>query len=61
MASNIQLDIKIDKLTRSIENLVTGDSFETEILLVSTLDLKQLKKTDWLFDWNSEAKSKDNS
>lgn len=61
MTSNIQLDIKIDKLTRSIENLVTGDSFKTEILLVSTLDLKQLKKTDWLFDWNSEAKSKDNS
>ncbi|MDP9230794.1 MAG: hypothetical protein M3O67_09010 [Bacteroidota bacterium] len=59
MASNNQVDIEIDKLTRSIENTITGDSFKTEILLLSTKDLKQLKKTDWLFDWKAEAKNKD--
>ena len=59
MASKYQVDIEIDKLTRSIENLITGDSFKTEILLLSGNDLKQLKKTDWLFDWKSEARNKD--
>ncbi len=27
MASNRQIDIEIDKLTRSVENAITGDSF----------------------------------
>jgi hypothetical protein len=26
------LDFEVDKLTRSIENVITGDSFSTEIL-----------------------------
>ncbi len=59
MASNKQVDIEIDKLTRSIENSITSDSFKTEILPLSSKDLKQLRKTDWLFDWNSEAENKD--
>ena len=58
MTSSKQIDIEIDKLTRSIENVITGDSFKTEVLLLSSKDLKQLKKTDWLFDWKSEAKNK---
>ncbi|MEP7143230.1 MAG: hypothetical protein ABI707_10190 [Ferruginibacter sp.] len=44
MTSNRQIDIEIDKLTRSIENTITGDSFRTDILPVSAKDLKQLKK-----------------
>jgi hypothetical protein len=59
MTLNRQIDIKIDKLTRSIENVITGDTFKTEVLLLSSKDLKQLKKTDWLFDWKTEVKTRD--
>jgi hypothetical protein len=58
MAINKQLDIIIDKLTRSIENAISGDSFKTEVLIVTSKDAKAIKKNDWLFDWKSEAKNK---
>jgi len=58
MTAKRQIDIEIDKLTRSIENAITGDSFRTEILPISTKDLKQLKKAEWLFNWTAEAKDK---
>jgi hypothetical protein len=35
------LDFIIDKLTNSIENVVTGDSFATDISLLSKTDLKR--------------------
>ena len=54
-------DIEIDKLTRSIENAITGDSFKTEVLELTPKDIKSLKKADWLFDWKAEAKQKDKS
>lgn len=51
------LDFFIDKLTNSIENIVTGESFQTEISLVSISDLKKInKKNNWLFDWKLEHK-----
>lgn len=51
------LDFEIDKLTHSIENVVTGDSFSTEISLVSVQDLKSVtKKNKWMFDWKFEFK-----
>ena len=56
MAINKQVDIIIDKLTRSIENAVSGDIFKTEILIMTEKDLKAIKKSDWLFDWKTEAK-----
>lgn len=40
----IGLDFQIDKLTRSIENVVTGDSFPTDITRISTKDLKLLQR-----------------
>jgi len=52
-------DIEIDKLTRSIENAVSGDIFRTEILELTSADIRKLKKTDWLFDWKTEAKQAD--
>ena len=52
-------DIEIDKLTRSIENAVSGDSFKTIIHELSAKDIKALKKSDWLFDWKDETKRKD--
>ena len=53
----IALDFIIDKLTNSIDNVVTGDSFSTEITLASGSDLKSvIKKNGWLFDWKHELK-----
>jgi hypothetical protein len=36
-----RLDFVIDKLTNSIENTVSGDSFQTEVSNFTTRDLKQ--------------------
>lgn len=53
----IELDFEVDKLTNSIENVVTGDSFATEISIVSFNDIKSLtKKHKWQFDWKLEYK-----
>jgi hypothetical protein len=53
----IGLNFIIDKLTNSIENVVTGDSFATDISLLKSSDLKNItKKNDWLFDWRYEFK-----
>lgn len=49
-------DIEIDKLTRSIENAISGNSFKTEVIELSLSDVKRLKKDDWLFDWKKEDK-----
>ena len=49
------LDFLIDKLTNSIENVITGDSFQTEISVVSLKELKLItKKSGWLFNWKDE-------
>ena len=58
MAINKQVDIIIDKLTRSIENAISGDSFKTEVLIITSKDIKAIKKRDWLFNWKSEAKNR---
>ena len=47
--------IEIDKITNSIENVITGDSFPTEILPLSKPDLVHLtKKNGWKFNWKKE-------
>lgn len=51
------LDFIVDKLTNSIENVVTGDSFATDISIVTLADLKNItKKNNWQFDWKFEFK-----
>lgn len=53
----IGLNFKVDKLTNSIENVLTGDSFSTLVSLLSTADLKTItKKSGWQFDWKHELK-----
>jgi len=48
-------DFRVDKLTDSILNTVSGDRFETEVHRLSKLDLTQvLKKYGWNFDWKKE-------
>jgi hypothetical protein len=56
MPSKSYLNIEIDKLTRSIENSISGDSFKTQVLNVTAKDIKVLNKKDWLFNWDSEFK-----
>ncbi|WP_300978003.1 hypothetical protein [Flavobacterium sp.] len=54
----IGLDFVVDKLTNSIENVITGDSFQTEISILQNSDLKSLtKKKGWLFNWSEEFKN----
>ena len=54
------LDFQIDKLTNSIENVVTKDSFKTEVLPVTKSELKNIsKKNGWKFDWNNEFRVQD--
>ena len=56
--AEIGLDFVIDKLTSSIENVITGDRFQTEISILQNSDLKSLtKKNGWLFNWSEEFKN----
>lgn len=44
---------QIDKLTRSIENAITGERFLTDVLPVSS---SEIKASDWVFNWKAETK-----
>jgi hypothetical protein len=49
------LDFEVDKLTNSIENVKSGDSFATEITLLSKQEIKNIsKKNGWRFLWSKE-------
>jgi hypothetical protein len=51
------LDFVVDKLTNSIENTITGDSFQTDVIVIVSSGLKTVtKKNGWQFDWKSEFK-----
>lgn len=51
------LEFEVDKLTNSIENIKSGDSFPTEISLLTKVEVKQLaRKNGWQFNWTSELK-----
>jgi len=55
--AKIGLDFEIDELTNSIKNLISGDSFSTDISRITKADLKNVnKKEGWLFDWRLELK-----
>jgi len=55
-----ELDFEIDKLTDSILNRISGDSFRTEISLISKADIKAITKLrGWLFDWRYEFNQSD--
>jgi len=45
----------IDRLTNSILNTISGDSFQTEVIRLSKSDLKHITKTKgWNFNWKQE-------
>jgi hypothetical protein len=51
------LDFEVDKLTNSIENVISGDSFATDITIISISDFKKVnKKNGWQFDWKLELR-----
>jgi hypothetical protein len=51
----LHLDFIVDRLTNSIQNTISGDSFATEVLRLTNADLKQVtKKNGWNFNWKVE-------
>jgi hypothetical protein len=53
----IGIDIEIDELTNSIRNVISGDSFSTDISRITKTDLKKVTRKDgWQFDWRLELK-----
>jgi hypothetical protein len=55
----ILVDIEIDKLTNSIENAVSGDTFNTDIFQLFSKDVRQIIKEDWQFKWQEQLKLTD--
>ena len=54
---SIGINFEIDELTNSIRNLISGDSFSTDISRITRQDLKKITKKDgWQFDWKLELK-----
>jgi hypothetical protein len=49
------ITIEIDKLTNSIEHVLTGESFDTEVILVKS---SEIKSEDWVFNWIKEINNK---
>lgn len=51
----IEQNFIIDRLTDSIKNTISGDSFQTELTTLKKSDLKHLiKDKQWRFDWKVE-------
>ena len=54
------IGIEIDKLTNSIVNTISGDSFPTDVHPITKADLKNItKKNGWFFKWATESKLSD--
>jgi len=54
-SNSIEQDFIIDKITNSIVNTISGDSFQTEVSILAKGDLKSiLKKNGWKFNWRVE-------
>lgn len=54
----IYLDFEVDKLTNSIENAISGETFDTLIEKLKLSDGKSIKKTEWVFNWHNEIKDR---
>jgi hypothetical protein len=51
------VEIFIDKLTNSIEEVATSSSYLTEVVLISKEEINRVHKKDgWLFNWKQEFK-----
>ena len=53
--SKYHLSVKIDRLTNSIVNCISGDSFPTDVHVLNKSDLKNITvKNGWFFNWTTE-------
>ena len=52
----IYLDFEIDKLTNSIENSISGEVFDTLVVKLKTANGKEIRKAEWVFNWQNELK-----
>jgi hypothetical protein len=58
--SKYHIGIEIGELTNSILNTISGDSFDTEVSLVTKPELKSInRKNSWNFNWSAELKLSD--
>ena len=46
-------------MTNSIENVVSGDIFDTDVFQLFTKDTRQINKADWRFKWQGQLKLTD--
>ena len=52
-----ELDFEVDKLTNSIENVITKGSFPTAVIPLLVGDIREIsKKNEWQFDWKFELR-----
>jgi hypothetical protein len=54
----LHLDFIVDKLTNSIENSLSAEVFDTQIIRITDKDIKTINQKDWQFNWKSEYKDK---
>ena len=61
MKASYYVDIEIDKLTNSILNTISGDSFETDVIQITSVkDIKSVTKLNaWKFNWKAELEESD--
>ena len=59
--AEIALDFEIDKLTKSIENAISGESFLTEIVQIDQTNKRIILKKDWTFNWFREISNQSKS
>ena len=53
--NQIEQDFIVDRLTNSIINVISGDSFQTEVSRLTKSDLKNItKKNGWNFNWKTD-------
>ena len=54
-SKKIEQGFIIDRLTNSILNVISGDSFQTEVIQIGKSDLKYITKNKgWNFNWKQE-------
>jgi hypothetical protein len=54
-----EAEFVVDRLTNSIVAVVSGESFETDIVLAGAEEMKKVHKKDgWFFNWKSEYRER---
>lgn len=52
------IECEVDKLTNSIENVLTGEVFDTEVVRLMARQQRQVQKAVWQFDWLRELQDR---